>query len=566
MEKITGAQAIVRVLAQEGVDVVFGYPGGSVIPLYNALYDAPFKNILAVHEQGAAHAADGYARASGKVGVCIATAGPGATNLVTGLATAYLDSVPLVAITGQVAQNLIGKDAFQEVDIVSVSMAITKYNVMVEDIEELVPTLKYAFALAKAGRPGPVLIDVPSSIQNALVDWEQANILPVQELPLDKAVLNDLGGMSVLQEVQRVIMQAKRPVLVAGGGVIKANMSELLAEFIQATQIPVVSTLMGLGAVDSAYEGYLGLTGMHGHKAANLAICQADVIVVVGSRFSDRVTGNKEVYAKDKRIIQFDIDNSELDKNIGTDIGVLGSLQESFPLLLKLVWDKLAIESWRQEIATWQAAEQVEQASAATEQLTAPQIMQALNRQFAQQEVVYVTDVGQNQMWAAQHLQVSKPRTHLTSGGCGTMGFAVPASVGASFGNKQARIVSISGDGGFKMTGMELHTAVREAIPLISLVINNCCLGMVRQWQHLFFEKRYSATILGNGFDFVGFARSCGATAYRATTLAELEQALQQAVRAKEAVLIEACIACGEMVEPMVGPGRPLDEFVDVYK
>ena len=563
MEKITGAQAIVRVLAQEGVDVVFGYPGGSVIPLYNALYDAPFKNILAVHEQGAAHAADGYARASGKVGVCIATAGPGATNLVTGLATAYLDSVPVVAITGQVAQNLIGRDAFQEVDIVSVSMAITKYNTMIETVEELVPTLKYAFALAKAGRPGPVLIDVPSSIQNALLDWDEAKLLPIQELPVEKAVLNDLGGMSVLQEVQGVIMQAKRPVLVAGGGVIKANVSDLLAEFIQTTQIPVVSTLMGLGAVDCTYKNYLGLTGMHGHKAANLAISQADVIVVIGSRFSDRVTGNKEIYAKDKRIIQFDIDNSELDKNIGADIGVLGSLQESLPLLLKLVWTRLEIDAWRQEINNWQATTVTAHTSNC---LTAQVIMESLNAQFADQDVVYVTDVGQNQMWAAQHLQIRKPRTHLTSGGCGTMGFAVPASVGASFGNKQARIVSISGDGGFKMTGMELHTAVREGLPLISIVINNYCLGMVRQWQHLFFEKRYSSTILGKGFDFVGFAQSCGAVAYQANSPAEFQQALQQAVQSSKAVLIEACIACGDMVEPMVAPGRPLDEFVDVYK
>ena len=351
----------------------------------------------------------------------------------------------------------------------------------------------------------------------------------------------------------------------AGGGVIKANMSELLAEFIQATEIPVVSTLMGLGAVDSTYVGYLGLTGMHGHQAANLAISKADVIIVVGSRFSDRVTGNKEIYAKDKCIIQLDIDNSELDKNIGTDIGVLGSLQESLPLLLKLVWKKLVINDWRKDIAKWQQAEQLAIAEF-KECLTAPAIMQIINEQFAGQDVVYVTDVGQNQMWAAQYLQVRKPRTHLTSGGCGTMGFAVPAAVGASFGNKQARIVSISGDGGFKMTGMELHTAVRENIPLISIVINNYCLGMVRQWQHLFFEKRYSSTILGKGFDFPGFARSCGAEAYQAHTAVEFKQALQQAVQSKRAVLIETCIACGEMVEPMVAPGRPLDEFVDVYK
>lgn len=560
--QVTGSQAIVKVLEQEGVDVVFGYPGGSVIPLYNALYDAPFENVLSVHEQGAAHMADGYARASGKVGVCIATAGPGATNLITGLATAYLDSVPVVAITGQVAEALIGKDGFQEVDIVSATIAVTKYNVMVKKIEDLVPTLKFAFRLAKAGRPGPVLVDVTSTLQNAMFDWDEADLIPIPEVPEDKENIKAMGSMNLMKDVKQALGASKRPVMLVGGGAIQAGVSKQLMEFARKTHIPIASTLMGLGTIDPTYEPYLGMTGMHGHKAANLAVSKADLIIVIGSRFSDRVTGNRDVYADNKKVIQFDIDNSELDKNICASLRVLGDLRETVPMLLRMPWLKLDIDSWWTEICEWKKdAPPVDQ-----ERLTAPFIMQGLNEAYADEQVIYVSDVGQNQMWAAQYLNIKRPRTHLTSGGCGTMGFCMPAALGAKFGNPQAKVVGIAGDGGFKMTGMELYTAVREQKDLLIVVVNNFCLGMVRQWQHLFFEQRYSNTIIGRGFDFIGFAKSCGAQAFQANSREEYLQVLEQAKACTGPVLIEAIIACGDMVEPMVAAGKPIDEFVDVYK
>lgn len=560
--QVTGSQAVVKVLEQEQVDVVFGYPGGSVIPLYNALYDAPFENVLSVHEQGAAHMADGYARASGKVGVCIATAGPGATNLITGLATAYLDSVPVVAITGQVAEPLIGKDGFQEVDIVSATIAVTKYNVMVKRIEDLVPTLKFAFNLAKSGRPGPVLVDISSTLQNATLDWDEADLIPVPDVPEAKENIKAMGSINLMKEVKQALSESKHPVMLVGGGAIQAGVHKALMDFAKKTQIPIASTLMGLGVISPDYPRYLGMTGMHGHRAANLAVSNADLILVVGSRFSDRVTGNRDVYANNKKVIQFDIDNSELDKNIGASVRVLGDLRETIPMLLRMPWTKLDIDSWWAEISEWKK----ELPPVAPERLTAPFIMQGLNAAYADEEVIYVSDVGQNQMWAAQYLNIKQPRTHLTSGGCGTMGFCMPAAVGAKFGNPKAKVVGIAGDGGFKMTGMELYTAVREQKDLLIVVVNNFCLGMVRQWQHLFFDKRYSNTIIGRGFDFIGFAKSCGAQAFQANSQEEYLQALEQAKACSGPVLIEAIIACGDMVEPMVAAGKPIDEFVDVYK
>lgn len=560
--QVTGSQAIVKVLEQEGVDVVFGYPGGSVIPLYNALYDAPFENVLTVHEQGAAHMADGYARASGKVGVCIATAGPGATNLITGLATAYLDSVPVVAITGQVAEHLIGKDGFQEVDIVSSTIAVTKYNVMVKKIEDLVPTLKFAFRLAQSGRPGPVLVDVSSTLQNAMLDWDEADLVPVPDVPEDKENIKAMGSINLMKDVKKLLGESKHPIMLVGGGAIQAGVHKQLMAFAQKTQIPIASTLMGLGAISPDYPRYLGLTGMHGHKAANLAVSNADLIMVIGSRFSDRVTGNRAVYANNKKVVQFDIDNSELDKNIGASLRILGDLRETMPMLLRMPWAELDIDSWWADICEWQK----DVPPVSTERLTAPFIMQGLNETYADEQVVYVSDVGQNQMWAAQYLNIKKPRTHLTSGGCGTMGFCMPAAVGAKFGNPNARVVGVAGDGGFKMTGMELYTAVREEKDLLIVVVNNFCLGMVRQWQHLFFDRRYSNTIIGRGFDFIGFAKSCGAQAFQANTREEYLQILEQTKTCKGPVLVEAIIACGDMVDPMVAAGKPIDEFVDVYK
>ena len=448
--KLSGAQAIVKVLLEQGVDTVFGYPGGQVIPLYNALYDAPLHNVLTVHEQGAIHAADGYARASGRTGVCIATSGPGATNIVTGLATAYLDSVPLVAITGQVQVQHLGRDSFQEIDIVGVTIPITKYNVLVRRPEDLLPTLRQAFRLAKEGRPGPVLVDVPSSIQSGEVEWvepeaEQAELQTAENIE------------DVLKAAAVTINNAERPVMLVGGGAVHSAAEKEVLAFAQKTGMPVVSTLMGLGVFPGSNPQSLGLTGMHGHIASNMAVANADVLVVAGSRFSERVTGDRNRYVSKKTIIQLDIDPSEVDKNVMTALPLVGDLKDTLDLLTSRV-NKLEIKPWWESIRAWDETE--DQSAKNGDQLTAPWLMTELNRNYQGTDTIFVTDVGQNQMWAAQHLLIDEPRHHLTSGGCGTMGYGLPAALGAKLARKEAQVVHIAGDGGFKMTGMELYTAV----------------------------------------------------------------------------------------------------------
>ncbi len=550
--KLSGAQAIVKVLLEQGVDTVFGYPGGQVIPLYNALYDAPLHNVLTVHEQGAIHAADGYARASGRTGVCIATSGPGATNIVTGLATAYLDSVPLVAITGQVQVQHLGRDSFQEIDIVGVTIPITKYNVLVRRPEDLLPTLRQAFRLAKEGRPGPVLVDVPSSIQSGEVEWvepeaEQAELQTAENIE------------DVLKAAAVTINNAERPVMLVGGGAVHSAAEKEVLAFAQKTGMPVVSTLMGLGVFPGSNPQSLGLTGMHGHIASNMAVANADVLVVAGSRFSERVTGDRNRYVSKKTIIQLDIDPSEVDKNVMTALPLVGDLKDTLDLLTSRV-NKLEIKPWWESIRAWDETE--DQSAKNGDQLTAPWLMTELNRNYQGTDTIFVTDVGQNQMWAAQHLLIDEPRHHLTSGGCGTMGYGLPAALGAKLARKEAQVVHIAGDGGFKMTGMELYTAVNEGLPLVSIVINNCCLGMVRQWQEIFYDKRYSSTIL-TPFDFVAFARSCGADGVTAKTCEEFKTALAQAKEAKKPFVIEAVIDQGDLVIPMVAPGAVIHDFVD---
>ena len=550
--KLSGAQAIVKILLEQGVDTVFGYPGGQVIPLYNALYDAPLHNVLTVHEQGAIHAADGYARASGRTGVCIATSGPGATNIVTGLATAYLDSVPLVAITGQVQVQHLGRDSFQEIDIVGVTIPITKYNVLVRRPEDLLPTLRQAFRLAKEGRPGPVLVDVPSSIQSGEVEWvepeaEQAELQTAENIE------------DVLKAAAVTINNAERPVMLVGGGAVHSAAEKEVLAFAQKTGMPVVSTLMGLGVFPGSNPQSLGLTGMHGHIASNMAVANADVLVVAGSRFSERVTGDRNRYVSKKTIIQLDIDPSEVDKNVMTALPLVGDLKHTLDLLTSRV-NKLEIKPWWESIRAWDETE--DQSAKNGDQLTAPWLMTELNRNYQGTDTIFVTDVGQNQMWAAQHLLIDEPRHHLTSGGCGTMGYGLPAALGAKLARKEAQVVHIAGDGGFKMTGMELYTAVNEGLPLVSIVINNCCLGMVRQWQEIFYDKRYSSTIL-TPFDFVAFARSCGADGVTAKTCEEFKAALAQAKEAKKPFVIEAVIDQGDLVIPMVAPGAVIHDFVD---
>ena len=551
--KMTGAQAIVKVLQEQGVETVFGYPGGAVIPLYNALYDAPLKNVLTAHEQGAIHAADGYARASGKVGVCIATSGPGATNIVTGLATAYLDSIPVVAISGQVPVANLGRDSFQEIDIVGVTMPITKYNAIVRKSEELVPMLRLAFAIAKNGRPGPVLIDIPSDLQVKELEYPE-----LEKVELPEVLKADEG---IIEKAAAALNEAERPVLMVGGGAVTSSVEKELIELAHKADLPVVSTLMGLGVYPGSDERAIGLTGMHGHMDCNLAVANADVLVVAGSRLSDRVTGDRNRYAGTKTIIQMDIDQSEIDKNVGVTLALDGDLKETLAKFLPLVKENKHPEWWAQ-IKEWDKME--DRSVADGSRLTAPWVMTQLTKTFAEKDTVYVTDVGQNQMWAAQYLTIDKPRHHLTSGGCGTMGFGLPGAMGAAFAKPDSQIVHICGDGGFKMTGLEMFTASRENLPLISIVINNSCLGMVRQWQQLFYNERYSNTILTE-FDFVGFAKSCGADGRTVTTCEEFTAALAEAQNRTKPFLIEVRIEQSDLVEPMVAAGAVIYDFVKTH-
>ena len=551
--KMTGAQAIVKVLQEQGVETVFGYPGGAVIPLYNALYDAPLKNVLTAHEQGAIHAADGYARASGKVGVCIATSGPGATNIVTGLATAYLDSIPVVAISGQVPVANLGRDSFQEIDIVGVTMPITKYNAIVRKSEELVPMLRLAFAIAKNGRPGPVLIDIPSDLQVKELEYPE-----LEKVELPEVLKADEG---IIEKAAAALNEAERPVLMVGGGAVTSSVEKELIELAHKADLPVVSTLMGLGVYPGSDERAIGLTGMHGHMDCNLAVANADVLVVAGSRLSDRVTGDRNRYAGTKTIIQMDIDQSEIDKNVGVTLALDGDLKETLAKFLPLVKEGKHPEWWAQ-IREWDRME--DRSVADGSRLTAPWVMTQLTKTFAEKDTIYVTDVGQNQMWAAQYLTIDKPRHHLTSGGCGTMGFGLPGAMGAAFAKPDSQIVHICGDGGFKMTGLEMFTASRENLPLISIVINNSCLGMVRQWQQLFYNERYSNTILTE-FDFVGFAKSCGADGRTVTTCEEFTAALAEAQNRTKPFLIEVRIEQSDLVEPMVAAGAVIYDFVKTH-
>lgn len=549
--KLKGSQAIVKLLQEQGVDTIFGYPGGQVIPLYDALYDSPLHNVLTAHEQGAVHAADGYARASGKTGVVLVTSGPGATNIVTGLATAYLDSVPLVALTGQVGVGMLGRDSFQEIDIVGVTLPVTKYNVMVRSGAGLLPSLRRAFAIAQQGRPGPVLVDIPSNIQNEEIEWTEPEVEYLAEVP--QALPH------FIQEAAATLNRAERPVLLVGGGAVNSGAQAELVELARLADLAVVNSLMGVGVFPESDPRSLGLTGMHGHIASNLAVANADVLIVAGSRFSDRVTGDRNRYVGQKTIIQIDIDPSEIDKNVAVAVPLMGDIKETVAKLLPLIQERKH-PAWWQQIKQWDATE--DRSLLHNGRLTAPWLMQELAKTLTARDTVYVTDVGQNQMWAAQHLVIDSPRHHLTSGGCGTMGFGLPGGLGAAFAKPDSQIVVISGDGGFKMTGMELYTAVREGKKLLCIVINNSCLGMVRQWQQLFYNGRYSNTLLTE-FDFAGFAHSCGAAGRRVDSQAAFQAALAEAQASSLPYVIDARIAQADLVEPMVAPGAVLNDFVN---
>lgn len=554
--RMTGAQAIVECLAKEGVDTVFGYPGGTILPLYDALHGSPVRHVLTVHEQGAAHAADGYARASGKVGVCIATSGPGATNLVTGLANAFMDSIPVVAITGQVPTNLIGRDAFQEIDISGITMPITKHNFIIKDSSKLTEIIRRAFAIARSGRPGPVLIDIPRDVQSDVynfTDLESENI--GQRLVRQSPNLPEL-----ITKAAAAISAAERPVIIAGGGCINANASQTLTAFAERCGLPVVTTLMGIGTLPGNHPNLLGMTGLHGLKAANHAVHGADVLIVTGSRFNDRVTGDRARYADGKTIIHIDIDPAEVHKNVAASVPLVGEMNTILNELSQAVVPG-NMAAWWETIRHWQALYGI---VADSTKLEAAGVMAELNRQLDGHDIIYVTDVGQHQMWAAQNLKVSGPRGFLTSGGLGTMGFGLPAAVGAQMARPDKRIIHIVGDGSLKMTGCELYTVAAERLPIISIVINNNSLGMVRQLQHCFFDKRYSASLLPTPMDFSAFAAAFGIPAAVANTQAEFSQALAAAIERQGASLLVVNIDTEDLVTPMIAPGGAMDCYIDL--
>lgn len=545
MSQLTGSQIILACLIKENVSTVFGYPGGAIMPLYDALYDAPIHHILTVHEQNAAHAADGYARASGKVGVCISTSGPGATNLITGLATAYLDSIPIVAITGQVATPLLGRDSFQEIDITGLSMPITKHNFLVRNIADLAKTVHRAFAIARSGRPGPVLIDVPRDVLTGMAEYTddiQPYTLPPVYPPSDP---------SAIQAAVDTLLEARRPAILVGGGVKIARAQEAVRRFAAKHQLPIITTLMGLDALPHDHLN-LGLTGMHGSQAANKTAAQADVLLAIGTRFSDRTTSNPEMYSIKKTIIHLDIDPSEMGKNVDTHIPVSGDIIES----LRAIDERLLCLP-EQETGWWTLNLTDEPHE---EGLSPHWIMETISK-GKRPATTWVTDVGQNQMWAAQYLRLQSGDSWLTSGGLGTMGYSVPAALGAKASAPDRPLIAIVGDGGFKMTGMELLTAVHEHLPYTVIILKNNVLGMVRQWQTLFFDKHYSATTLPS-FDFAGFVHSCGAVAYTASTREEFQTAFEASRKNNAVTVIIADIDSDETVKPMTAPNQSVADFV----
>ena len=544
--QLSGAEIMCRILAEEGVTTVFGYPGGAILPFYDALRQSPIQHILTAHEQGAAHAADGFARASGKVGVCIATSGPGATNLVTGLATAFLDSVPVVAITGQVNRELIGHDAFQEVDITGITMPITKHNFLVKKPENLAQTLRLAFQLAREGRPGPVLVDVPRDVQTALIDFEEARLAELQPLEPDAERVAAAAA---------AINKAQRPVMLVGGGVINANAEYDAMHLCEKLHIPVVSTLMGLGAISAYRQLFLGMTGLHGHERANNAVKEADLILAVGSRFNDRVTGERSSYSANKLIIHLDIDPAEVDKNIDSGIGITGDMVATLNALEKAAQSH-DLSSWWEKINSWPGMDD----DFGDEE--APRFFKALNPVLKDKDYIITTDVGQHQMWAAQHLKIQFARQWLTSGGLGTMGFGLPAALGAQLARPQSRVISISGDGGFKMTGSELFTIASNNVPVIAIVFNNSGLGMIRQLQTVQFAKRFTACELPGYVDFVKYAAAFGIEGEHADTPEALAQAVTKAWENRKPYLIEVCVNPKNMVLPMVAPGLGINDFV----
>ncbi len=549
--ELSGAQIILECLREQDVDTIFGYPGGAVIPLYDALYDKfhLFTHILTAHEQGAVHGADGYARSTGKVGVCFATSGPGATNTITGIATAYLDSVPLVVFTGQVPRILLGKDSFQEVDITGISLPITKHNYLVENVEDLPVIIREAFDTARSGRPGPVLIDVPKNLFT-----DKSYYTKAME-PLEKTVIEEIDD-DFIDKAANIINKSLKPVIYAGGGVIISNASKELCEFSNKADIPVVNTLMGLGCFPRQDELSLGLVGMHGFKEANLAVTNSDLIIAIGARFSDRVVGNVNKFAPKAQVIHIDIDKSEINKNKRADLSIIGDVREILEKLIeKVVHTRRS--SWLKEINKWKS-----NANLNDEDFTPKNIIKRA-KDILGGDTIVVTDVGQHQMWTAQYWEFERPRSFLSSGGLGTMGYGLGAAIGAQIANPHSKVLHLTGDGSFRMNCNELATVSKYNLPTITLMLNNNTLGMVRQWQKLFQDERYSETDIGNEVDYIKLAEAYGVDGYRAEGLEELSQVLKEVMKMRKSAVIECKIDKDECVYPIVPAGKAIDYIIE---
>ena len=550
--QLTGSQIVIECLKEQGVDTVFGYPGGTILNIYDELYkhSDEITHILTSHEQGASHAADGYARATGKVGVCLATSGPGATNLVTGIATAYMDSVPLVAITANVNLPLLGKDTFQEVDIAGVTMPITKHGYIVKDVTKLAETIRRAFKIAKSGRPGPVLVDITKD-----VTANKCEFVPIKPEP---PVIKNSYTAEDIDIALELIQNAKKPYIYLGGGAIISGASREVREFAEKIQSPVCDTLMGKGAFDGKSELYTGMIGMHGTKTSNYGVSQCDLLIALGARFSDRVVGNAKKFAEHAKILHIDIDAAEINKNIRTDASIIGDLKT----VLKELNSKLEPQNHDEWIAQIKDFKEKYPLKYETDKLTCPYVIEELDR-VTEGKAIVSTDVGQHQMWAAQFYKYTEPRTFLSSGGLGTMGYGLGACIGAKVGMPDKICVNIAGDGCFRMNMNELATASRYNIPIIQIIINNHVLGMVRQWQTLFYEKRYSQTILTDKVDFIKVSEGLGCEAIRVTKREEVAPAIEKAIALKKPVVIECMIEEDDKVFPMVPAGAAISDAFD---
>ncbi len=550
--QLTGSEIVIQCLLEQGVDTVFGYPGGTILNIYDALYDHTdeINHILTSHEQGAAHAADGYARATGKVGVCFATSGPGATNLVTGIATAFMDSIPIVAITANVVLPMLGKDTFQEIDIAGVTMPITKHNYIVKDVKNLADTIRKAFDIARSGRPGPVLVDITKDVTAAKCEYTKKKIKEyVPEYKPDE---------TEVEKILKRFKKAEKPFIYVGGGAVASGAYKEVREFAELLDAPVCDTLMGKGVFDGRDDRYTGMIGMHGTKASNFGVSECDLLVALGARFSDRVVGNAKKFAANAKVIQIDIDNAEVDKNIKTDACIVGDLKLVLADLNKRL-EKQNHAEWMKHIADFKKKYPLSYNKSV---LSCPYIMEKID-ELTKGQAIITTDVGQHQMWAAQYYKYSMPRTFLSSGGLGTMGYGLGACIGAKVAKPDKTVINIAGDGCFRMNMNELATASRYNIPIIQVVINNHVLGMVRQWQTLFYNKRYSQTVLQDKVDFCKVAEGLGCLAFKVTKKEEFEEVFKKALKANAPVLIDCLIDMDEKVFPMVPGGAPISDAFD---